>query len=215
MFVSVTMSSMKPEGTISDNSQKRSGRGCWFVIIVIVVLFALSSPLILRGIGAALIYADPLEKAGLAVALSGDEGDRISEAAELMRNHYVDGIIITYTDEATYDQLISEAGKKDISPDRIYVTYTMVSNTVDEARAVLDLAANRAQDSLIIITDPFHTLRTRIIFRDIFQGSGISIQVRPVPDHWYQADSWWKTAEGVSLTFQEYLKILFYRFEKY
>lgn len=204
-----------PEENMSNKSRKRSGRGCWWSILAILLLLSLSTPLILRGIGAALIYADPLEKAGLAVALSGDEGDRISEAAELMRNHYVDGIIITYTDKSASDQLISEAEKKDIPPDRIYVTYATVSNTVDEARAVLDLAANRAQDSLIIITDPFHTLRTRIIFRDIFAGSGISIQVRPVPDHWYQADSWWKTEEGVSLTIQEYLKILFYRFGKY
>lgn len=206
---------MKPEKDPKNSNRQRSGKGCWWFIIVAVLVLVLATPLILRGIGAALIYADPLEIADMAVALSGDEGDRISEAAELMRNRYVDGIFITYTDNFARDQLISEAEKKDIPPDRIYVTYTTVANTVDEARAVLDLAANRAQESLIIITDPFHTLRTRIIFRDIFEGSGISIQVRPVPDHWYRADSWWKTEEGVSLTIQEYLKILLYRFGKY
>ena len=185
------------------------------MIPVLVLLFVLILPLFLRGIGALLIFADPLEKADMAVALSGDTGDRVSEAALLMRNNYVDGIIITYTDEKARDALISEAVKKEISAGRIYVTYATVSNTVDEARAVRELAAERAQESLIVITDPFHTLRTRIIFRDIFEGSGIKIQVRPVADHWYRSDSWWKTREGVNLTIQEYLKIVLYFFGRY
>lgn len=199
----------------TDTKRQRSGKGCWWLIPALILLIVVSLPLFLRGVGALLIFADPLEKADMAVALSGDTGDRVSEAALLMRNSYVDGIIITYTDEKARDALISEAVKKEISAGRIYVTYATVSNTVDEARAVRDLAAERAQESLIVITDPFHTLRTRIIFRDIFEGSDIKIQVRPVADHWYRSDSWWKTPEGVNLTIQEYLKIILYFFGRY
>jgi len=206
---------MHTDSHLTDTKRQSSGKGCWWLIPVLVLLFVLILPLFLRGIGALLIFADPLEKADMAVALSGDTGDRVSEAALLMRNNYVDGIIITYTDEKARDALISEAVKKEISAGRIYVTYATVSNTVDEARAVRELAAERAQESLIVITDPFHTLRTRIIFRDIFEGSGIKIQVRPVADHWYRSDSWWKTREGVNLTIQEYLKIVLYFFGRY
>jgi len=95
------------------------------------------------------------------------------------------------------------------------VTYATVSNTVDEAKAVRDLTDERTWDSLIVITDPFHALRTRIIFRDIFRDTSVSIQVRTVADHWYQANGWWKTTEGVNLTIQEYLKIILYYFGRY
>ncbi|HOW92511.1 MAG TPA: YdcF family protein [Anaerolineaceae bacterium] len=181
------------------------------MMVVLVIL----SPLLLRGLGQLLVYADPLEQADMAVALSGDTGDRVSEAAILMRNGYVEGIIITYTNEAARDALFNAAVKKEISGGRIYTTYSTVSNTVEEAKAVRGLTDERTWDSLIIITDPFHALRTRIIFRDIFQGTGVSIQVRTVPDHWYRANTWWKTSEGVSLTVQEYLKIFLYYFGRY
>ena len=188
---------------------------CLWLIILAVVLLVILSPLVLRGLGRLLVYADPLEKADMAVALSGDTGDRVSEAAILMRDGYVDGIIITYTSEEARDALFNEAVNKEIWGGRIYTTYATVSNTVDEAKAVRDLTDERTWDSLIVITDPFHALRTRIIFRDIFQDTGVSIQVRTVVDHWYQANSWWKTKEGVSLTIQEYLKILLYNFGRY
>jgi len=199
---------------MSDN-KNRSRSGCLWLILALVVLLFIFSPFVLRGIGQLLVHADPLEKADMAVALSGDTGDRVSEAAMLMRDGYVEGIIITYTNEAARDALFNAAVKMEISGGRIYTTYATVSNTVEEAKAVRGLTDERTWDSLIIITDPFHALRTRIIFRDIFEGTGVSIQVRTVPDHWYRANTWWKTSEGVSLTIQEYLKIILYYFGRY
>ena len=194
---------------------KRRGRGCIWVTLVFLVMLVLSAPLILRGIGAVLIYADPLEKADSVVALSGDTGDRVTEAAWLYDNHYADYLFITYTDEQARDALLWKAQQEGISSDRIVVTAMQVSNTVDEAHAIRALAEERAQQSLIIITDPFHTLRTRIIFRKELSGSGIDVQVRPVGGHWFRSTTWWRTAEGRRYLLEEYLKILFYAFGKY
>ncbi|HNR01972.1 MAG TPA: YdcF family protein [Anaerolineaceae bacterium] len=185
------------------------------ILLVLLVLLILSAPLILRGIGAFLIYADPLEDADSAVALSGDTGDRVSEAAWLYENQFVDYLFITYTDEPARDALLWAAQLEGFPGERVIVTEMQVANTVDEARAIRALAEERAQDSLIIITDPFHTLRTRIIFRNELLGSGISIQVRPVVGHWYRSTTWWRTPEGRRLTLEEYLKILLYFFGKY
>lgn len=201
---------MKTKAKSSIPNHKR-----WVTFFIAVAFFIIAAPFILRGIGAVLIYADPLEEADMAVALSGDTGDRVTEAVWLYDHHFVDGLFITYTDEQAHNALVNAAVKEGIPTDRIYVTPATVSNTVEEARAVRALAAERDQDSLIIITDPFHTLRTRIIFRKELQGSGISVQVRPVVGHWYRSNTWWKTSEGVQITTQEYLKILLYYFGKY
>lgn len=188
---------------------------CGLILLILLVLLILSAPLILRGIGAFLIYADPLEDADSAVALSGDTGDRVSEAAWLYENQFVDYLFITYTDEPARDALLWAAQLEGFPAERVIVTEMQVANTVDEARAIRALAEERAQDSLIIITDPFHTLRTRIIFRNELLGSGISIQVRPVVGHWYRSTTWWRTPEGRRLTLEEYVKILLYFFGKY
>lgn len=189
--------------------------GCLWSLLSVFVLLLILSPFILRSIGGLLVYADPLEKADTAVALSGDTGDRISEAIWLYKNQFVDGLFITYTEDTARDALVNAAVQQGIPAERIHETLTRVDNTVDEAQAVRFLAAERAQDSLIIITDPFHTLRTRIIFRNELRGSGIKVQVRPVSEHWYSSRSWWKSKEGINLTIQEYIKILFYHFGKY
>jgi uncharacterized SAM-binding protein YcdF (DUF218 family) len=198
-----------------ETKKKKPGCGCALAVLILLVVVILFSPLILRGIGALLIYADPLKEADSVVALSGDTGDRVAEAARLYQKQYASYLFITYTDEPARDALIRAAVMEGIPADRVIVTEMQVSNTVDEARAIKALAKERAQDSLIIITDPFHTLRTRIIFRNVFRGSGIDVQVRPVGGHWYRSTTWWRTAEGRRYTLEEYLKILLYFFGRY
>lgn len=198
-----------------ETNKKKSGCGCGLAMLILLVVVVLTSPLILRGIGALLIYADPLKEADSVVALSGDTGDRVAEAARLYQKQYASYLFITYTEKPARDALIRAAVMEGIPADRVIVTEMQVSNTVDEARAIKALAKERAQDSLIIITDPFHTLRTRIIFRNVFRGSGIDVQVRPVGGHWYRSTTWWRTAEGRRYTLEEYLKILLYFFGRY
>lgn len=187
------------------------------MIILAILLCAglVGFPVILRGIGAVLIIADPLKKADAAVALSGDSGDRISEAATLFDQEYVRYLFLTNTDETSVRNMESMANKLGLPYRKILVTEAVVSNTVEEAKAIRQLAEKEGVSSLIIITDPFHTLRTRVIFRDQLRGSGIDLQVRPVRDHWYRSDSWWKTAEGRQYTWEEYFKVFMYNFGVY
>ena len=111
--------------------------------------------------------------------------------------------------------VILAANQGGIDLNKIHVTEATVSNTVEEARAIRTLATNKGADSLIVITDPFHTLRTRVIFKHELRDRAIDIQVRPVGGHWYRSDTWYKTPEGIRLTIEEYLKIILYYFGKY
>ena len=206
------MNSIGPTAKINPARKKRSG--C-LVVLLFLLLIIIASPLILRGLGGLLIYADPLENADAAVALSGDTGDRVSTAAWLYDEHYVDALYITYTEDAARDALILAANQGGIDLNKIHVTEATVSNTVEEARAIRTLATNKGADSLIIITDPFHTLRTRVIFKHELRDRAIDIQVRPVGGHWYRSNTWYKTPEGIRLTIEEYLKIILYYFGKY
>lgn len=198
---------------MSENNRRKGTRKI-LIWTLLIFLFCITMPLAinlgLRGIGAILIVADPLKEADAAVALSGDEGDRVSETVRLYKSGYVNALIITFTEEAARDSLVRSAVGEGFPGDGIFITEVAVLSTVDEARAVRDLAANHGLDSLIIITDPFHTLRTRVIFRNELQNTHIDIQVRPVRGHWYRSSTWWQTEEGRRYTYEEYLKVFLY-----
>jgi len=196
------------------NPNQGKRQGCRLTMIIWLIIFLcigiVAGYFVMRGVGAILIIADPLSKADAAVALSGDDGERVSSAIDLYNNGFVTSLVITYTDPQAKQLLIDEAVELGFSPEMIYVTEARVSDTVEEALAVRQLADIQDIDSLIVITDPYHTLRTRVIFRKELRGSGISVQVRPVTGHWYRSDSWWMSFDGLRFTIEEYSKIFFY-----
>jgi hypothetical protein len=49
-----------------------------------------------------------------------------------------------------------------------------------------------------------------MIFRDVFQDSGVQVIVRPADGATYRADTWWRTEDGLRETWTEYLKTLLY-----
>lgn len=172
---------------------------------------------ILIAMGALLIVADPLEKAGAIVVLSGGGEDRIQEAIRLYQNEYADTIILTetgavlrgYNAEYSKEQrlVLMDAG---VSSTSIWITPRHAASTRDEAKDVRTLITNKNVYSLIVVTDPYHTLRARMIWNEVFAGSGVKIIVRPVRNSWYESTTWWLSPEGWKNTLNEYIKISSY-----
>lgn len=85
------------------------------------------------------------------------------------------------------------------------------NNTYEEAYAVRRLLTqNNRVNSAIIVTDPYHTLRTRLIYREVFKDTKITVSIRPVRGHWYRSTTWWQSRTGWEMTLAEYAKILAY-----
>jgi uncharacterized SAM-binding protein YcdF (DUF218 family) len=181
-----------------------------------LIILALAMEVVFWAMGGLLIVADPIQPSDAIVALSGGE-DRINEAARLYEEKYGRVVILTETGEylpewnVNYSTLlIAEAVRLGIPSGAIVLTEGSATSTLDEARQVRDLMASRNLQSCIVVTDPFHTFRTRLIFREVFKESGMSVAVQPVQGHWYQSRSWWLTSQGRKATFQEYLKLIAY-----
>ena len=207
--------------------QKRQGHpttpGCLTIPAVLLAaalsafLLLLAGEFVLRGMGAVLVTADPLEKADAAVILSGGDNTRIDEAALLYKEEWMDFVILTETGVSVpewntdYSNLMRfEAIQKGIPANAILISEQHVDSTADEARATLKLMNTRGFHTLIVITDPYHTLRTRLIFRDIFPEGDIKVIVHPVRNHWYQSKTWWHHLEGWKVTILEYIKLAAY-----
>lgn len=192
-------------------------RSCLLVVLSLLAL----GYLFLRGLGAFLIAGDPLKPADAVVPLGGGSAARVTEAVRLMKAYPRAALILTEPGEVKpgegpgstfYRQVAIESG---LSPNAILMTEGIQSSTRDEAAAVLRLMQAHGMKTVIVVTEPYHTQRARMIFRDAFKGSGRVVRVQPVIDHWYRSGTWFLSWEGWRMTFKEYAKMVGYQLGLY
>ncbi len=184
--------------------------GCFLWLI----LFPLGTIVILVGMGSILVVADPLQKANAIVVLSGGDENRIQEAIRLYEEEYADTVILTETG-AFLEEFNAEYSKEQrlvllnagIPSGAIMITPRSAASTRDEAKDVLSVTQSMRPSKLIVVTDPYHTLRTRMIWDEVFSDTSIEIIVRPVRNSWYRSTSWWLSTAGWTNTVNEYMKL--------
>lgn len=209
---------MDTQQHLNAKSNRRPGRKSFLLTGVFLAgLLLVTLLILLRLAGAVLVIADPIQPSDAAVVLSGGDNTRIDEAVLLYQEEYMDYIILTETEiplaekGAEYSTLMRYITmEKGVPGSQVIITKQQAQSTYEEAKTVLKLLKQRGFDSLIVITDPYHTFRTRLIFREVFKDEGISFSVHPVRNHWYTSSSWWMHKEGWKITFQEYIKLFGY-----
>lgn len=168
----------------------------------------------LAPIGSYLVVADPPQAADALVPLAGDR-ERVIDAARLFEQGWARWYVVTATAQREGDLPYAEAIRHKaielgVPAGRIQVVAEPADSTYSEAVFLRRLAQSQGWRSLMIITSPYHTRRSRLIFAEIFRSSGITIVVRPVAQSWYDPAAWWQTGNGSAMTVQEYFKLLLY-----
>jgi uncharacterized SAM-binding protein YcdF (DUF218 family) len=197
----------------SNTSAIKKGISC---IVAVIIIFT-ASLVFLTGLGAVLVIADPLQKADAIVILSGGDEHRMQEAILLYQEEYAKTIILTetgskvsgYDTDYSFEQRLALINAE-IPPTAILITPKHVNSTIEEAKAVLSLVGNENLRNIIVVTDSYHTLRTRLIWREAFRNSGIKIIVRPDRGSWYKSNTWWLSKTGWETTILEYAKLANY-----
>jgi len=199
-----------------DEKQKTRRPGC-VSCLAVTLLSTFLTVLLMLGMGHLLVVADPLKEANAIVVLSGGEDARLQEAISLYQEEYADVVILTETGavlegyDATYSSeqrlALIDAG---ILPTAIHVVGKHAASTREEAKLIRTQVANTDVHTLIVVTDPYHTLRTRLIWNDVFKDSGVELIVRPARGSWYKAETWWLSSAGWENTINEYAKLASY-----
>jgi uncharacterized SAM-binding protein YcdF (DUF218 family) len=181
-----------------------------------IMLLVLSHDVWLPLPGRFLVVADPWKPADALVPLAG-EPQRLTYGAELYRKSADSWFVTTdmyvkgwqwpfsYADWAR--DIAIEAG---VPAERIVTPPGQPATTYDEAIGIRQLALSRGWHTLLVVTSPPHTRRTRLIFTDVFRNTGITIVVQPVANHPYSPTSWWTTQGNRHDTWLEYVKIGLY-----
>jgi uncharacterized SAM-binding protein YcdF (DUF218 family) len=145
----------------------------------------------------------------------------MDHAAKLIEQDYAKRLIITET--GSLDSLSGtkvsrvmeeQAAQRGIRKVFVNVTNGEARNTRDEAFAVLGLMQDKDWKKLIVVTDSFHSRRTKTIFTDVFRGTGIRVAVNPVDEigYWYHPATWWIDAPSREATIYEYISLISYKF---
>jgi len=192
----------------------KGSKGCLiFIITFFVVVFLLWMGLIASG--AFLIVGDRVKPSDAIVVLSGDDGERVAEAVRLYKEGYGNFLVFTKThtedigEGRTYsEKLMRLAIDAGVPQDSMLVTAGEASSTFEEAQAVKLLTAQRNITSILVITTPYHTRRTEIIFDREFLDTEVKVLVHAVEDSWYKPLSWYLNPLGWRQTTAEYGSLL-------
>ncbi len=171
------------------------------------------------GAGYFLVVRDPISSSDGIVVLSGGGVERLEHAVNLVLKGTAKKIIFTETGDVDAGTGVKvtrgeedRAAQLGVRKVDIIVTEGISRTTLEEARAVLALAKEREWKKLIIVTDSFHSRRTKMIFLDVFSGSRIRIRVNPVDEanYWYKPSRWFLDSEFRKATVYEYMSMIFY-----
>ena len=186
-------------------------------VALALLLVVVTHSLWLAALGRWLVVEDPLRAADAIVVMGGGGPDRVAGGVALSKAGYAPWFVVTNMPLNTpgiredYAELVRrEATWQGVPEGRILRAPGTVRTTYEEALAVRELCIDQGFQSLIVVSDVYHTRRVRRAFGDALAGSGIQVTVRASPYGYWQPDAWWRTMDGLRDTWTECLKWVLY-----
>jgi uncharacterized SAM-binding protein YcdF (DUF218 family) len=192
------------------NKKKSAGAG-FRRFFTWLMLIAAGAYLSLVCIGLLLVSPDLNKQADAMVVLSGGGKPRAAEALRLYNAGAAQVIILTQTSGkgsiATMVDTRTQLVRGGVPSYQIQPAYGTATSTYDEARQVTKLVKSAGFKSILVVTDPYHTLRARVLFAGELGSMGVKVRMAAVADHWYQPLNWMTSREGWRVTLTELAKI--------
>jgi uncharacterized SAM-binding protein YcdF (DUF218 family) len=170
----------------------------------------------LRGLGHHLIVAErlPAHADAIVVMGGGDKsGTREAQAAALYVRGLAPLVLTTggpVTGEAapaTYAEWSVQRLERRGVPRTAVVPTNEGDSTVGDARGVRKLAQARGWHDLVVVTDSWHSHRTEVAFRSVFQDSAIRVYSSPARSPGFDPDAWWTDEDAALAVATEYIKL--------
>ena len=189
-----------------------------FLITVIVVCCSIVITLvfkydtILNQFENFLINSEAPEAADLIIVLAGnDMSQRVVSGVKLYEEGYGGKILMSggpYYWNSTCAQIMKNHAVHLGVPADAILLEEKSTTTYENAKYSLDIMTGQGYKSAIVVTSPYHTRRTKIIFEHLFDGKGIDLAICSFEPDTSNDKKWWQDELSTQFIVNEYLKLL-------
>jgi len=165
---------------------------------------------------------DPPRRVDYVMALPGDSERRPFVAAAMANVGFADKLLIpkTVPSPAVCDGIVPPTFEvtrriydvRGISEDRVIVLDGETRSTVNDLDLLGEQLNKHPAATVGIVTNAFHTRRTRWTVRRRLPQHAERITVISAPNPGFEAATWWRSDKGFILVTSEYLKLAYYWF---
>jgi uncharacterized SAM-binding protein YcdF (DUF218 family) len=189
------------------------------VIIAVVLLIVALHPLILEGVGRFLIIQDKLSPSDVILVLAGDaNGERVAEGVKLYKAGLAKKMLVSGGPLA-WNLTSAEWMKRQAVamgvPAGDILLQDRSRSTLEDIAYSLPVIKEKGFKSVILVTSPYHTRRSKRVFRKMGAGSGVSVSVYPAQNSDFKLDRWWLRHEDTSHVVWEYVAMVYYFLKGY
>jgi hypothetical protein len=179
-----------------------------FIVLFLVVVFAA-----LASQAARFLVVDEPEKSDAIVVLAGETNVRPSRALELLRQGVAPRVFMNAeTRDLIYDQRLVDIAQRYVNglgeENRVSVCpivgFSTKAEADDVSRCLQSLGAHR----VLIVTSDYHTRRALMIFRHRLPQYQFNVAAARNPAQF--GGAWWTNREWAKVTFDEWLKMLWW-----
>lgn len=177
----------------------------WFIILLLVSVF-LSLGLFLE------VQENPV-KSDCIIVISGDRGDRITQAVNLYNSDYAPIILISggkVYHHTTIAKLMKDHALELGIPENSMILEEQADSTYQNAVNCKKIIIDNGFTSAIVVTSNYHMRRTSIVFNKVFKDTDVKLTYSSAKDPFFNAKQWWSTNKGIMYTFTEYIKLIGY-----
>ncbi len=165
----------------------------------------------LVGIGHALAVSDPLRKADVIVAISGDTGPRAETAVALWKQGYAplllfSGASLDPASVSSAEIMEREAMRLGV-PQRAILIEPASATTEENAQRVAELMTREHLRTAILVTSPYHQRRASVLFARTFGPADLEFSNHPAEDPSWDPTTWWLHDGSRRLALLEIVKL--------
>jgi uncharacterized SAM-binding protein YcdF (DUF218 family) len=162
-------------------------------------------------VGHALAVEDPLAKADVIVAVSGDNGPRTATAVELWKQGYAPLLLFSGASSDPDSVSSAEIMKREAIrlgvPEAVILVEPASATTEENAKRTAALMNERGLHTAILVTSPYHQRRAALLFARAFEPAGLVFRNHPATDPDWDPDRWWLREPARTLTLVELAKL--------
>lgn len=113
-------------------------------------------------------HTDEVERADAVFILSGDHGERLPKALDLMERRVAPTLVFIGTIDRLLEEQLCRGGRV---PYEVLCVRPVPDSTRQEARAAAQLSQSRRWRTIVVVTSTHHVARSSLLFRRCFDGS--------------------------------------------